>query len=438
MTIHDFGMNLLPFLVLIPAAVFCYLPMKNQLRYSGWKIFAILCAAFVLVAGVCAVTLHLWGPSYFNLKYSVALVLCFLIYWKTNTAGFYKSLFIFVSACCLISYIEVAAYLLEALSKPDSSPDATSPLATAYELGLCLLFGVLLAHPARKSLSWMIDNISFSAIWKLFLLFPVLLMGVNIYCIPVSYRNLYVGQIYGKYVAALGLSLVGYLLFYVLIFELCRILTNNAELQQKNSLLSMQASQYQKQKLYMQELSRLRHDMKHSLHLLIGLASEGKLEAIQHYLADYQKELDINAPIFYCKNDALNALMNYYGQMARELGVDCRWKLNLPEKISVSEVDLCNLFGNLIENALTACGPLPRDKRFFYLTADTKGNQFYIVSTNSFDGSVQKKGRHYLSTKEGHTGLGLLSMESIAESYNGMLEVRNTQDQFLVNIMLSF
>ena len=68
MTIHDFGMNLLPFLVLIPAAVFCYLPMKNQLRYSGWKIFAILCAAFVLVAGVCAVTLHLWGPSYFNLK----------------------------------------------------------------------------------------------------------------------------------------------------------------------------------------------------------------------------------------------------------------------------------------------------------------------------------------------------------------------------------
>lgn len=438
MTIRDFGENLLPFLVLIPAAAFCYLPMKNQLRYPGWRIFAILAAAFLLVGGLSAVTLFLWGPSYFNLKYSLALFLCFLIYWRTTTAGFLKSLFIFISACCLISYIEVIAYLLEALSKPNGAPDAASPLATAYELGLCVIFGAVFAYPARKNLSWMVDHISLPIAWKLFLPFPVLLLAVNIYCVPVSYQNLYLGQIYGKYAAALGLSLVGFFLFYILIYELSRNLTDNAALQQKNNLLSMQTAQYQKQKLYMQELSRLRHDMKHTFHLLGGLAAEGKLEAIRSYLAAYQKELDIASPIVYCKNDALNALLNYYGQMAREMGVDCRWKLSLPENISISEVDLCSLFGNLIENALTGCGTLPQAQRYFYLTAEARGSMLYLVSTNSFNGKVQKRDKQYLSTKEGHTGLGLLSVKSIAESYNGILEVDHKEGQFLVNVMLNW
>ena len=437
MTIRDFGENLLPFLVLIPAAAFCYLPMKNQLRYSGWRIFAILAAAFLGIGGVSAVTLYFWGPSYFNLKYSLALVLCFLIFWRTNTAGFGKSLFIFISVCCLISYIEVIAYLLEALSKPDGFPDATSPLATAYELGLCLLFGALLAHPARKNLSWMIDNISLPTVWHLFLVLPALLLSVNIYCVPIAYRNLYVGQIYGKYAAAVGVSMVGYMLFYILVYELSRNLMDNASLQQKNNLLSIQTAQYQKQQLYIKELSRLRHDMKHTFHLLGELAAEEKLEAIQNYLAAYQKEIDIAAPVVYCKNDALNALLNYYDQMAREMGVDCRWKLNLPENINISEVDLCNLLGNLIENALTGCGTLPQGQRYFYLTAETRGSILYLVSTNSFDGKVQKKDRLYLSTKDGHTGLGLLSMKSIVESYDGILEIDHKEGKFLVNVMLN-
>lgn len=436
MTLHDFLENLLPFLVLIPASFFCYLPMKNQLRYPGWQIFAILTLAFLGIGSVSAITLYFWGTGYFNLKYSLTLILCFVIYWRTNTAGFGKSLFIFISACCLISYIEVIAYLLEALSKPDGYPDAASPLATAYELGLCLLFGALLAYPARKNLSWMIDNISLPIVWHLFLVLPTLLLAVNIYCVPIAYRNLYVGQIYGKYAAAVGVSMVGYVLFYVLVYELSRNLMDNAALQEKNNLLSIQAAQYQKQQLYIKELSRLRHDMKHTFHLLSELAAEGKLEAIQDYLAAYQKEIDIHAPVTYCKNDTLNALLNYYGQMAREMGVDCRWKLNLPETASLSQVDLCNLFGNLIENALAGCGTLPEEQRYFYLTAESRGNMLYLVSTNSFDGKVQKKDKRYLSTKEGHTGLGILSVKSIVESYNGVLEIDHKGGQFLVNVML--
>ena len=210
MTIHDVWSSLLPFLVLIPAAFFCYLPMKNQLRYPGWRIFAVLAAAFVAVAGLCAVTVYFWGTDYFNLRYSLALMVCFLIYWRTNTAGFGKSLFIFISACCLISYIEVIAYLLEALSKPDGYPDAASPLATAYELGLCVFFGALFAYPARKNLSWMIDNIALPKIWCQFLVLPALLLAVNIYCVPIAYRNLYVGKNYAKYAAAVGVLFRGF------------------------------------------------------------------------------------------------------------------------------------------------------------------------------------------------------------------------------------
>lgn len=435
MTMHDVRSSLLPFLVLIPAAIFCYLPMKNQLRYPGWRIFAILAAAFVAVAGLCTVTVYFWGTGYFNLRYSLALAVCFLIYWRTNTAGFGKSLFIFISACCLISYIEVIAYLLEALSKPGGYPDAASPLATAYELGLCVFFGALFAYPARKNLSWMIDNIALPKIWRQFLVLPTLLLAVNIYCVPNAYRNLYVGEIYGKYLAAVGVSMVGYVLFYSLVYELSRNLMDNAALQQKNNLLSIQAAQYQKQKLYITELSRVRHDMKHTFHLLSSLATEGKMEAIQSYLTAYQKEFDIGAPTIYCKNDALNALLNYYGQMARELGVDCRWKLALPEDLNISEVDLCSLFGNLIENALTGCASLPQDRRHFYLTAETRGGTVYVVSTNSFDGTVKKAGPHYLSTKDQHTGLGLLSMQSIVENHGGMLEVDHKDGEFLVNLM---
>lgn len=67
------------------------------------------------------------------------------------------------------------------------------------------------------------------------------------------------------------------------------------------------------------------------------------------------------------------------------------WKIELPEPLTVSELDMAALFGNTL----------------------------YVVSTNSFDGKVKKGEDGYHSTKHSGHGTGLISIAAVAEKCGG-------------------
>ncbi len=85
--------------------------------------------------------------------------------------------------------------------------------------------------------------------------------------------------------------------------------------------------------------------------------------------------------------------------MAVLAGIKTDWSARLPELHGITGTDIAALFGNILENAIEGCQTLPEGQRYFKLVAEIKqGNSLYIVSTNSFNGYVQKTKEGYNST----------------------------------------
>ena len=66
----------------------------------------------------------------------------------------------------------------------------------------------------------------------------------------------------------------------------------------------------------MEETSKLRHDFKHSIHMMNILANEGNIDEIKKHLSLYEEKLNIQSPKKYCFQCSINALLNYYNNIA--------------------------------------------------------------------------------------------------------------------------
>ena len=168
------------------------------------------------------------------------------------------------------------------------------------------------------------------------------------------------------------------------------------------------------------------------------LAQSGQYEELKNYMADYQLETGRHSMQYlFCQNMAVNAVISYYASLAESCHIKMEFKVIVPRKISISDVDLSLLFGNLLENAIHACCQVPVENRYIHLSSDLNSpGTIYITMVNSFNGIVKKMNGQFLSTTESGSGIGLLSIQTTAERYHGSTRFYNEETEFISNIML--
>ncbi len=430
-------LSLLPqFLILLPAAGLCYLPMKNRLRYSLKKTVMLCTAIFLpfifLSAGVCYI---------FQLDAIVillpSLVLFFLFYRRSVRVGISCALSVYMGVCTLMTFPAHYSYAFDARLHPESGAASFSAEGALLQIGICYVFLAALAFPCLKIYSYLVEQLADTGVWYPLLTVHCVLLVTNLVMVPYSYSVLYVGRIYVSYLALETVFLIMFLLLHVIFYHIAKILLKHMELTQRSRLLEMQAEQYQTLQNHMNQTRLLRHDFRQSVHVLSSMAEKDDLSGLKTYLAEYEQRLEAEESVNYCSNAALNALFNYYKAMADSQKIKTLWQISIPEPLTVSELDISSLMGNLMENAIAGCGTVPADKRRFALSVEVRqGNFLYIVSTNSFDGRAHKSAGGYLSTKQTGEGLGLLSIASVAEKYNGYARASHDDRNFMVDIML--
>ena len=158
---------------------------------------------------------------------------------------------------------------------------------------------------------------------------------------------------------------------------------------------------------------------------------------MRSYIADSIKALPKNDIINYCKNLAVNALLNYYTQVTDANNTKLTLDIELPDRLSVSDVDLCSVIGNILENATLACLEIPEEERFIELSVSVDHDTvLYIVATNSFNGKVLVNNGRYLPTRRGGTGIGLTSIISTVGLYGGYAGFSHKDNLFMTDIMI--
>ena len=185
------------------------------------------------------------------------------------------------------------------------------------------------------------------------------------------------------------------------------------------------------------EMRGWRHDFRNHIQLLKTYAQKGDLYAVRSYLTELEDDLKRLDPAVKPGNPMADAILNSKISLAKAQAIPVRVDAHIPVKLSISDLDLCAILGNLFDNAMDASLPLPEEQRMIRVYMDTKGTQLYISFTNLTAGKkLKKQAGRFRSTKgEGH-GFGLVRMDTIVERLGGYLS-RNSEDgAFTTEILL--
>ena len=179
-----------------------------------------------------------------------------------------------------------------------------------------------------------------------------------------------------------------------------------------------------------------RHDMRHHLNLINSFLADNNKKAAQNYITEVERTIDDAVVKKYCSNYTVNLILYSYITHAEKEEIEVETQIDLPEENIISDMDLCVIFGNVIENAIHACRHILDVKnRYIKIVCKSKNDKLFIQITNRFEGEVEFVGDMPVSHRENH-GLGTKSIAAIAQKYGGLYSFTAEDGVFTTSIIL--
>ncbi len=175
------------------------------------------------------------------------------------------------------------------------------------------------------------------------------------------------------------------------------------------------------QKRYEQTRS-FRHDVKNHLALLDGLLGGGKLEEGREYLKKLETVSEALSFPYQTGSPVVDILLGEKLGLAEDIETEV--SLVLPKSCRVDEPDLCVIFANALDNALSACR-LAEDRRQLRVTGKRQGDFFMLTFENScVPGPLAPE------------GTGLSNIRAAAEKYRGAVLTEKADGWFSLCVLL--
>lgn len=179
-----------------------------------------------------------------------------------------------------------------------------------------------------------------------------------------------------------------------------------------------------------------RHDYHNHIQAMLAMTEDP--EQIRSYLWKLNDDLTTVDTVLKTGNVMVDAILNSKLSLIKAKHIAVHAKATVPARLRLSEIDLCVIIGNLLDNAMEACLRQPEGQEcFIRVYIGVLKQQLYICVTNSTGGAVKKVGRTYLSTKDGPShGFGLMRIDHLAEKYRGYVNRQSEEGAFATEVML--
>ena len=399
--------------VVFPGLLLAYFPVRSYLKQPPARLAA---WAVPLLLGLClgGGLLCYCFNSPTALPLLVITLAASLLYVKTLQTSLWKSGTIALAVCavfaCLNSLsraIGTAITLRHQL--PPDKPWFCFAACIFYN-AVCWLITAAAYYPATHAVRAMVEDDNFAQTWYVFWVLPLVFILLNLFITPRYQITLRTGRVLQVYIV-MSIALLFLLFMFNAIFLLMATsLNRNARLQQENQLLSMQQQRYESLKAAIEEARQARHDMRHQLNQISALAEAGDLDNLKAYLAKTVSripDLDMN----FCENRAADSVVGYYCALAKREGIPFCAKLDLPQTLPV--------------------------RRKIEVTAYVHAERLLLVEVeNAFDGEVNEKSGLFRSSKRKENGIGIQSVQHIAEKTGGASTFTHQNGVFSAKVML--
>ena len=185
----------------------------------------------------------------------------------------------------------------------------------------------------------------------------------------------------------------------------------------------------------MQVQSRLlKHDMKNHTLVILSYLEAGKTEEAKNYTSNIFDGLNKMYTYINVGNSLLNYILNSKLSKAKELGIEIKAEIENLAFDYMDSVDFSALLNNLLDNAIYAADN-SKEKNLEIVIVNQNGFDSIVVK-NSIDKSVLEENPELKSTKQGENhGFGILQIKKITEKYQGMIDIYEKNNLFIINVV---
>ena len=223
-------------------------------------------------------------------------------------------------------------------------------------------------------------------------------------------------------VSELGIILINILCLYI------TVNLNETHKREEQLIIDKRRSEYGQQyaqtiKEQYEQTRRLRHDMKQYASAMQALIKGGKLNEAEELAEQQTESLSRIETVINVNNDFLNAILNSKLSFAKSKEIDVL--CSIENDISgIDDIDLCNLIGNLLDNAILAAEKCDPESRLIEIKITSAASRLVTIVRNSICDSVLRENPELKSTKadSAEHGFGIKTIKYIAEKYNGKFD----------------
>lgn len=183
----------------------------------------------------------------------------------------------------------------------------------------------------------------------------------------------------------------------------------------------------------MEQIRKMRHDLKHHLALLSALLEENDLDSAKAYIKELSGELPQTS--LDGKNRLTKSFLRKYVQLCRGRGITLVSDIRYDEDALTDKTRLGLILGNALQNAYEAALEAPEGElRQLKIEGCTVQDTLLLVVENGYGGHLNPD---YRTTKSGVLhGYGLPGIRKVAESAGGYVEIEHTHQKFRLTVAL--
>lgn len=201
--------------------------------------------------------------------------------------------------------------------------------------------------------------------------------------------------------------------------------------------LAEQTEQYSRQSLMDEELRKFRHDYIKHITTLQQIAEGTDMDRVRVYLEQIAGEKIKSKSFFLTNHLVCDAILNRYGDACKKQKMKMSVEGKFPEHLYISEVDLCIILTNGLQNAFEAAS-LCGERGEIDVKVENRENFVTISIRNSALQKPQRQGDGLATTKDDkrNHGIGTRNMADAARKSGGMVEWNLEEEGYVTTNIL--
>ena len=393
-------------------------------KYKANWIYILAFAAFV---GICVAVNQLFS-AIINTAYSfIAFILLSILLYRPSRRKIFCDVF-FMTYCVIIDLI--FGYVMLAVN---GQSELSAMMQNARLMWYNLLSKMIIYFSYRLILGWMnhVPNRPLSLRQNVFLAVASLgELGIVLYFSEFVYTT--------TTAVVVSVMSFGFLALNLYVVQQTEAIVKSKETELQLQLYRQQehiiSTNYREMESRYEQSRRIIHDIRNQLQTLEQMDDTSQKA---FYVEKIKENVEMLGVPKVCPSPLLNIMFNDKKKLAASYKILLHLNFKHFTLDGFDEMDLLTIFANLIDNAIDACQPLPRNQRKIELRIHSYGGQLIASIENRYQGECPKDPtQSFCTSKEGHMGIRLSNVREIVNRYDGEFEILTENQTFLVRLIL--